>query len=240
MYLYGKNSVNERLGVNSRSIRKIFLQDNFDDPRIIKKIKSLKIPHEQVTKKQLCRMKRADNLGGIIAQVESFQYVSFEDLVYEPGNNKKTLIFLDRIYDPQNLGAIMRIAACFGGFAIVIPKHKACSVTETVLHIACGGENFVSVSMVSNISAALIQVKRCGYWVAGAIVQGGKDLSGVQLPQPLCLVLGSEGIGVRYGVCKHLDLSVSISMRGAPISFNVTAAAAVFCYEISKQRNYSV
>ncbi|UCD15069.1 MAG: 23S rRNA (guanosine(2251)-2'-O)-methyltransferase RlmB [Candidatus Omnitrophota bacterium] len=236
MFLYGKNSVYERLKANPASVRKIFLQDNFDDELIVKKIKSLKIPLEKVNKRRLYRIKRADNLGGVVAQVQPFQYSSFEDLIYKPEPAEKpTFIFLDRIYDPQNLGAIIRIAACFGNFSVVIPKHKACPVTETVLHVACGAENFVPVCLVTNLSAALIEAKRCGWWVAGAVVEGGRDLGGFELPQPLCLVLGSEGKGLRYGVRRHLDLAVSIPMKGAPISLNVTAAAAICCYQISKQ-----
>lgn len=230
----------ERLKVNPRSIREIFLQDNFSDPRILDKIKALKIPVKQVNKKELFRIKRADNPGGIIAQVKEFTYTPFQDLVGQAAGGKKTLIFLDRIYDPQNLGAIIRVAACFGNFGIVIPRHNACGVTETAVHIACGGENFVPVALVSNLSVALIEAKRCGYWVVAAVAEGGSDLTAVELPQPLCLVLGSEGEGVRYGVRKRLDLAVTIPMKGAPISFNVTAAAAVFCYEISRKNQKSV
>lgn len=237
MFLYGKNSVYERLKVNPRTIRKIFVQDNFDDRRILEKMKSLGITAQRVGKDRLNKIKRADNLGGIIAQVDNFKYVSLEDLVYRPEDKKISCIFLDRVYDPQNLGAIIRTAACFGGFGIVLPKHKACGVTEAVLHVACGGENYVPIVMVSSISGAIIEAKRCGFWIVGTAVNGGKNITTAVLPFPLGIVFGSEGSGVRYGVHKHLDLEVSIPMdMTAPLSFNVTMAAAIFCYEISRQR----
>jgi 23S rRNA (guanosine2251-2'-O)-methyltransferase len=235
--LYGKNSVHERLRVNPKTIKRVFLQDNFKDPRILKAIKSAGVSVKTVSKKELTRIKRADNLQGIVAQVEPFEYAVFDDLIYRPEQEKLSLIFLDRIYDPQNLGAIIRVAACFGNFAVIIPKHKACQINETVLRVACGGENYVPVAMISNVPSMLIEAKKRGYWVVGAVVEGGKDINSVSLPFPLCLVLGSEGKGVRYGIEKQIDLSVSISMRGAPISFNVTSASVVFCYEIAKQRN---
>ena len=143
---------------------------------------------------------------------------------------------LDRIFDPQNLGAIIRTAACFGKLAVVIPRHKACEVTETVLRVASGGENFTPVAMASNLTKAILEAKEAGFWVVGAVVGDGQDINKVDLPFPLCFVLGSEGQGLRYGVEKHLDVRVRIPMEGAPLSFNVSGACAIFCHEIAKQR----
>lgn len=238
LLLHGNNSVLERLKSNPASIKKIFLQDSYNAPQIEKLIKDKKIPLERLSLKQLSRIKRAPNLQGIIARVEGFRYFSFDDLLSYPKDKKLTLIFLDRIYDPQNLGAIIRTAACFGGFAIIIPKHKACGITETVLHVAQGGENYVPISMVTNISSAVREAKDSGYWIMGAVTDSdAKDLDQVSLPFPLGLVLGSEGEGVRYGVEKHLDIKARIPMRGAPLSFNVTMACAILCYQIARSRD---
>lgn len=236
MLLYGKNSVFERLKANPNSIRKIFLQDNFDAPYIEKLIKANNISVERLSSRELTRIKRAENLQGIIARVDGFRYTPFDDLLNRPENKQSTLIFLDRIYDPQNLGAIIRTTACFSGFAIVIPKFKSCEVNETVLHVASGGENYVSVSMVSNLSNAVIAAEKRGYWIMGAVVDDdAEDINEVSLPFPLGLVLGSEGEGIRYGIQKRLNLKVRIPMKGAKLSFNVTMACAIFCHEISKQ-----
>ncbi len=237
MFLYGKNSVLERLKANSKSIRKIFVQENFNAPDIIKIIKSANIPHKRVTERELTRIKRADRLQGIIAEVNKFTYTPFEELLYRSEGKRLSLIFLDSINDPHNLGSIIRIVACFGGFAIVIPKHSACEVNETVLHVASGGENFIPVSMVNHLSTALMEAKKAGYWAVGAIVEGGEDINNVSLPFPLCLVLGAEGKGIRYGIQKQLDLKVSLPMGGAPLSFNVAMACAIFAHEIAKRRN---
>ncbi len=236
MFLYGKNSVLERLKVNPQSIRKIFLQDNFDASHIVKIIKAENIPLKYVTEKELLRIKRADRLQGIVAEANKFTYAPFEELLYGPTEKRLTFVFIDSINDPHNLGSIMRILACFGGFAVVIPKHGSCEVNETVLHVASGGENFIPVSMVTNFSNALIEAKEAGYWVAGTVVEGGEDLNKVSMPFPLCLVLGSEGKGVRHGLQKHFDLKISLPMHGAPLSFNVAMACAIFAYEVAKQR----
>jgi len=199
-------------------------------------IKSADIPVRRVAEKELIRVKRADRLQGIVAEVDKFLYTPFEELLYAHVDKKLSLIFLDSINDPHNLGSIIRITACFGGLAIVIPKHSACEVNETVLHVASGGENFIPVSMVANLSTALTKAKKDGYWAVGTVVEGGEDINNITLPFPLCLVLGSEGKGIRYGIQKHLDLKVRLPMKGTALSFNVAMACAIFSHEIAKQR----
>ncbi len=234
MFLYGKNSIRERLRYDPKSIRSILLQDNFKDPWIEKLIKSKKIKYRILSPKQLQKIKPNTSLQGVAAEVGDFKYYAFTDLLNR--KDKLTFIFLDRISDPQNFGALIRSAACFGKFGIVIAKHKTCPVTDTVLHVACGGENFTPIAMVTNLKNTLLEAKRNDYWAAGAVAEGGKRLDSTELPFPLCFVLGSEGSGVRYGLDKHLDLKLNIPMEGAKLSFNVGVAGAIFCYEAAKQR----
>ncbi|MFC1709936.1 23S rRNA (guanosine(2251)-2'-O)-methyltransferase RlmB [Candidatus Omnitrophota bacterium] len=234
--LYGKNSVLQRLKRNPKSIRKIFLNDIFNDAYLLTIATRKKIPLVRLNRNEFLRVKKADSLQGIIAEVEKYSYVPFKELLADSVDKKTTLIFLDSISDPQNLGSIIRTAACFGDFAVVLPKHDACEVNDTVLHVASGGENFVSVSMVPNLSSAIINAKKVGYWIAGTVVEGGEDIKKTLLPFPLCFVLGSEGKGIRKGLHNQIDLKVSLPMK-APLSFNVAISCAILCYEISKQRN---
>lgn len=237
MYLYGKNSVVERLKADPGSIRRIFIQDNFKAPQIINLIKSKKIPAKTVSERDLTRIKKADRLQGIVAEIDKYKYTPFNDLLKTGIDKQLSFIFLDSLNDPHNLGSIMRIAACFSGFAIVIPEHGSCEVNETVIHVASGGENFVPVSMVTNLSTALMKAKKAGYWAVGTVVEGGENINKVSLPFPLCLVLGTEGKGIRYGIQKHLDLKITLPMAGAELSFNVAMACAIFAHEIAKQRD---
>ncbi len=247
MYLYGKNSVLERLKVNPGSIRTIFLQDNFKDRALLEAIGSIDIPVKVVNERELNRIKHADRIQGVLARVNEYEYTPFNDLLHDPQavvgvpeqsgcRRRPTFLFLDSINDPHNLGSILRITACFGGFAVVIPKHGSCGVNDTVVHVASGGENYTPVSMVTNMTVALLKAKKEGYWVVGTVVEEGSDINDVALPFPVCLVLGSEGKGIRYGIRKHLDMTVSLPMRGAALSFNVAMACAIFCHEISRRR----
>ncbi|NQV04245.1 MAG: 23S rRNA (guanosine(2251)-2'-O)-methyltransferase RlmB [Candidatus Omnitrophica bacterium] len=237
MVLYGRNSVYERLKVNPKSIKIVFLQDNIQLPHIEKLARKNDIPVERVSPRQLGKLKHAKDPQGVVAKVDNFNYISFDDLLDKPKEKQLSLIFLDRLYDPQNLGVIIRTAACFGGFAIVIPRFNACEVTEAVLHVASGGENFVPVAMVSNIVSALIKAKKSGYWIMGGILSDeAQYINDVSIPFPVGLVLGSEGEGVRPGVEKQLDIKARIPMKGAKLSLNVAMASAIFCHEISRQR----
>ena len=236
IYLYGKNSVHERLNADPDSIRQIFIQDNFKAPDIMKLIKSCKIPVKSVSEKELLRIKRADRLQGIVAETDKFRYTPFEELLHKSGEERISFVFLDGLNDPHNLGSIMRTAACYGGFALLIPEHGSCGVTDTVIHVASGGENFVPVSLVKNLSTALIKSRKAGYWALGTVVEDGQDLNKASLPFPLCLVMGAEGKGIRYGIKRHLDLKVRLPMKGEQLSFNVAMAFAIFAHEIAKQR----
>ncbi len=235
MYLYGKHSVDERLKANPRSIQAVFVQQDFSHPEIEALIRKHAIPLKRVSKQTLMSMKSAPQLQGIVARVDAFRYAEFDNLIALPAGQQVSFIFLDRVYDPQNLGAIIRTAACFGGFAVVIPKHRACEVTEAVLHVAQGAENYTPVARVVNLRTALLSAKQAGYWALGAVTSGGQVLSAVELPHPLCVVFGSEGEGLRYGLRKHLDIQACIPMKGRDLSFNVTIACAIFCYEIARQ-----
>jgi len=236
MYLYGKNSVLERIKVNPGSIRQVFIQDNFKSNEIVKKITSEKIPLKSVSERDLLKIKRADRLQGIVAEVDAFTYMPFDDLLKTGRERDLTLIFLDGLNDPHNLGSIMRTAACFSGFALIIPEHASCDITDTVMHVASGGENFVPVAIVTNFSGALLKAKKNGYWLVGTVVTEGQDINKTSLPFPMCLVLGTEGKGIRYGVQKHLDLKITLPMQGAQLSLNVAMAFAIFAQEITRQK----
>ncbi len=234
MFLYGRNSVFERLKNNPKTIKRVFLQDNFSDLEIKELIKVKRVSSKSVSKKELYRIKNADSLQGVVAEVEEFQYPDLADLINK--DDQLSFIFLDRILDPQNLGSIIRTTACLGGFAIAIPKHRACEVTEATLRVASGGENFVPILKLTNFTNTLLELKKSGFWIGGTFPGQGQNLASVDLPFPLAIVLGSEGQGIRYGLKKHLDLKLQIPMEEGVPSLNIASACAIFCYEVVKQR----
>ena len=225
----------ERLLHAPKTIRALYLQSDTDAAEVVNAAKAAGIRFLPKPKAEILKMAGPVHAQGVVAEVEDFRYAELEDLLKQP-EPRPTLLFLDRVNDPQNLGAILRTTACLGNFALVIPKHDSVEVTEAVLRVACGGENFTPVARVTNLAQASETAKKAGYWVAGAAAEGGTPLHEADWPTPLAVVLGSEGSGIRPGLEKHLELTLTLPMPGADLSYNVATAAALIAYEITRRR----
>lgn len=237
MRLYGNNPVLERLKTKPQSIRRITLQEGHPDAGYFqKKARQWGIPVVIVPRSKILKMARSANTQGVIFDVDDFVYTPFGEALTWAKKKKATLIFLDELTDPQNLGGMIRTMACLGDFVIVLPTHKSVAVTEAVLRVACGGDNYVKVSKVSNLGQAIRQSKEEGYWIAGTVVQGGALLTGVAFPDLCGLVIGSEQKGVRPVLLKLADKEVTVSMAQPRMSLNVAHAVTVIIYEIIRQK----
>jgi len=236
MRLYGKRPVLERLKAAPHTIRAIHLKEGTRIAAIRPLAQAKGISVSVHSKEAFHRMANVGHTQGVVAEVEGFAYTDFLDLIRPKTKSPLVLFFLDRITDPQNLGAILRTLACLGGFAVVVPKHDAVQVNETVLRVACGAENYVPVARVTNLAQACEQAKQAGWWLAGAIPQGGTPIHQADWPHPIGIVLGSEGGGIRPGVRRHLELTLSLPMPGAQLSFNVATSAGLIAYEITRRR----
>lgn len=237
MKLYGRNPVLERLKSNPKSIKKIFLEEGQKDASYIKaKARQWGIPLVYVPRSKMIKAARSLNAQGLLVEIADFAYCPYEELLPVARQKNRSLVFLDGINDPQNLGSIIRGLACLGGFSLVLPSHDSVDVTEAVLRVASGADNFIAVAKVNNLSWAIRLAKDSGFWIAGTVVEGGKDLREISLPFPLALVMGSEQRGIRDVIKKQLDLELSLPMSHPRLSLNVAQAAVIFCYEISKQK----
>lgn len=237
MKLYGKNAVIERLRFNPTSIKKIYLEHGFPGTLFIhKKAKPWGISVLPVPSSKMLKMGRDKNAQGILADVEDFSYVPYEDMLDVALKKNRSLVFLDELKDPQNLGAIIRSLACLGKFSVVLPTHESVSITEAVLRVASGGDNFVPVAKVSNLGNAIRRAKDNGFHIAGAVTKDGKNLNETILPHPLGLVIGSEQKGIRDILRKCLDIELTIPMASDTLSFNVAQATSILCYEITRQK----
>lgn len=235
MLLYGKRPVIERLRAAPQTILALYLQKDLDASDVVRAAKEARRPFVSLSKADFAKRAGEVHAQGVLAEVEEFRYADWEDLLKRP-DPKPTLFLLDRITDPQNLGNILRTVACLGSIALVLPKHDSVEVNETALRVACGGENYVPVARVTNLVQACEQAKRAGYWIAGAAVSGGTPIQAAHWSWPLAVVIGSEGTGIRPGLEKHLELTLTFPMPGAALSFNVATAAALIAYEITRRR----
>ena len=122
---------------------------------------------------------------------------------------------------------------------VVLPRHRAAHVTPTVAKAAAGAVEHLPIALVSGLPSALSRLKELGVWSVGLDGAGDTSLFGdlAVATEPVCLVLGAEGKGLSRLVRERCDVLAAIPLRGALASLNVSAAAAVACYEVARRRN---
>jgi len=237
MKLYGKNPVIERLKSNPKSIRRIMIdEDHVDLVYIRKKCNQHGIGVQTVPHSKIQRLAQNLNTQGILADIDDFTYTAIDELLSACFEKKRTPIFLDNLNDPQNLGGIIRTCGALGFFDIILPVTESVSVTESVLRVACGGENYLSVARVNNLGNAIEKAKKMGFWMVGTVVEDAGDLTELNIKFPVGLVMGSEEKGVRDIILKKLDAKVMIPMKNQRMSLNVAHATSIMCYEIVRQK----
>lgn len=147
------------------------------------------------------------------------------------------VLVLDGITDPQNLGAILRSADQFSTDIVVIPSRHSAQETQTVAKVSAGSSAYVPLAVVPNIPSALELLKENGFWIFGADI-GGQTTDKLDLGGKVCLVLGSEGTGMRRLVREKCDLLVRIPGAGHVDSFNVSVAAGILLFEARRQQGF--
>lgn len=190
------------------------------------------------TRDQLTAMASSPHHQGVVARVAEAQYLELEDLLPLPASRREAAFFLalDRVQDPRNLGALLRVAEGAGAHGVILPKHHAAGLTPATAKSAMGALELVKVARETNLVSTLERLKKQGVWLVGAVPSGGVPHWEADFVVPLCLVLGGEGSGLRPLVARTCDVLVSVPMAGKIGSLNVAAAAAVLCYEVVRQR----
>jgi 23S rRNA (guanosine2251-2'-O)-methyltransferase len=239
--LFGRNPVLELLRAGSRRVEEIAIVSEGRGPALhdllnLARRQGVKISFR--TRDQLTAMAGDPHHQGVVARVAGASYSSLGDLLTVPAGRGEVPFFLalDQVQDPRNLGAVLRSAEATGVHGVILPKHHAVGLTGAAAKSAMGAAELVAVARETNLVQALEELKKEGVWIVGAIPTGGKVPWEMDLTGPLCLVLGGEGEGLRPLVARSCDFLTSLPMRGRLGSLNVSAAAAVLCYEVLRQR----
>ena len=191
------------------------------------------------TREQLTAMAGTDRHQGVVARVASAEYVAVEALLDVPKTRGEPpfLLALDQIQDPRNFGALLRTGEVFGAHGVIVPKHHQVGLTDAAARSAMGAVEYIPVARETNLVSALEALKKSGIWVYGSTIGHGVAPWTADLTGPLCLVLGSEGEGLRPLVARTCDVLLTIPMAGRVGSLNVAAAGAALCYEVARQRS---
>lgn len=176
---------------------------------------------------------------GFVLEAGELPELELDELIRAGEAGSRCVVALDGIEDPQNLGAIARVAHAAGALGLLLTDRRAAPLSPAVSRASAGAIEHLPVARVVNLARALERLKEAGFWVLAAEPSAKQDLFALHdrfWEGDLVLVLGAEGRGIRPGLQRQLDTPVSIPMAGAVASLNVSAAAAVLLYEWVRRR----
>jgi 23S rRNA (guanosine2251-2'-O)-methyltransferase len=257
-WLYGVHSVREAVYAGRREVFQVhWTKTSPKDSDFLAYCRKVGVKCQEVSESEFNRSlpKSAGSAfipvaatGNIAARVNSYPYRALDALV-EESLGKGVFFACDQIQDPQNLGALIRSHYALGGQGILLPRDGTVHVTPRVCHSSAGLVERTSISLVTNLARALEDLKKLGFWIVVANMQGSLEqkfegnqgLRGLEdLPDPpMVIVLGHEGRGIRPGIRKKADLELAIPMKKGVDSLNVSVSGAIFLYELFRQGKIS-
>ncbi len=192
-----------------------------------------KVPVEAVDPLILAQRAGIEVHQGVVALTTPLRTVDVTDLL-DASPPPDFLVALDGVLDPQNLGAVMRVAEASGANGLILPERRSAPLSAVAQKASAGASEYLPIAVVSNLVTALEQAKSAGMWIVG-LEAGGSALSECALlEERVVLVAGSEGSGMRPLVRSHCDALCGIDLRGHVDSLNVSTAAAVACFKIAE------
>lgn len=235
--IYGLHAVVEAL--NGGLVNKLYVQEDLRGKNV-EKVKELartkKVNISWTPKTELNKLTENGVHQGFMARVSEFAYAELTAILDGlTDRSEATILLLDELTDPHNLGSIARTADATGVDAIIIPKHRAVGITPTAVKASTGALQHVPVVRVTNLSQALDKLKAAGFWIFGT------DMDGTPYNQwntsgKVALIIGNEGHGIGQNLKKQVDEMVTIPMTGHVQSLNASVAASILMYEIFKNR----
>ncbi len=225
MRVYGVNSVLEAL--RAGKVNKVYVSES-KNPKIIRVV--------QKAKKMGIPVYKLKNLPEkIAADISPVRYVELELIMEKALEEKSFILVLDNVSDQHNLGACIRTAEFFGCAGVLIPKRRAAQIGEGAVRASAGAIFHVNIAREENLVSALKKFKKYGLFVVGADLDGS-DVQKFDMSPPLVLVIGGEDKGISAPVKKQCDEIVTIPGVGKVNSLNLSVAAGILMYEISRRR----
>ncbi len=249
--LFGFHAVGVRLKTAPQSIVEIFVDPTRRDARMRQFLDKANEAGSRVIEAdgmRLAKLCGSHGHQGVAARVQALAQVTSLDELLEQLEAAQALLpvaereaplilVLDGVTDPHNLGACLRVADGAGVHAVIAPKDHAAGINVTVAKVASGAAETVPYFMVTNLARTLNELKERSIWIIGTTDAASKTIYQADLKGPVALVLGAEGEGMRALTAKTCDELVSIPMRGAVESLNVSVASGICLYEAVRQRS---
>ena len=231
--IYGRNPVKEALRANN--VVKVYVTNSFSHKEISPLLKECHVPQIVKSIDELNKLANGGVHQGIAAEIKPINYANLDDILDKCNmEDNPTLVILDGINDPHNLGAIIRSCEIFGVKALLIGKHQQVPLNATVAKTSAGAINYVPVCLVGNLNLTIETLKQKGFWVVSADGSGDKDYNKIKYDFPTVLIIGSEGNGISQLLLKNSDYIVKIPMYGKVNSLNASVAAGILLAEIKR------
>lgn len=242
--VYGRQPVCELLKAGRREVKRLFMANNVRRSaaaivQFLKLAEKRSLDVQPVAVYELDRMCRSGNHQGVAAVVADYAYADLSDILAGAEERKLPVLLLlvDHVQDPQNLGSMLRSADAAGVNGVVIPRHRAASVTPAVVRASAGAAEHVKVAQVGNLHQAMLTLKEQGIRLIGlegsssAVPYEEADLAG-----PVGVVIGAEEEGLGKLVHDTCDLVIRLPMRGKVGSLNAAVAAAIALFEVRRRQ----
>jgi 23S rRNA (guanosine2251-2'-O)-methyltransferase len=212
----------------------IVLQSAGGDPRLdaIKQCSvDLAIPVEPVDRAALDSVVPGVNHQGVAVLATPYPYANSNVLEgYEA-----SMLALDHLLDPQNVGTLLRAADAFGVGIILLPRDRSAGITPAVVNSSAGAVEYLQIVQLVNLGQELDRLKKSGHWIVGIENHQRADVLGVTpIPTPAVLLIGSEGHGISPNLAKRCDLLLKIEMSGHVNSLNAATAGSIALFELSR------
>ena len=234
----GKHAVTEALRNPNRKVLKVLLTE--DSKKTLNKnnqnqnlLENTKIYYK--TKKELDRLCSKDQIShqNLIAEIEHLEKINLKDYIKSKVSKNITLVALEEITDPRNIGSIIRSAASFNIDGVIIKERTFPSESKIMYKSASGCLEHVNIFEVSNISSTLKYLKTKNFWICGFDKNGKKDFTKYDWTGNNVLLFGSEGYGLKYQTGKNSDFLLKIEINDKIESLNVSNSAAVVFHYIN-------
>lgn len=240
--LYGLHAVEEALRAGKRRFDQVLVaRERHDDrlERIVAACREAGVRVRQESREQLTQVAQTTAHQGVVAMVRPQEFLAIEDLYAgDPAkpDAARLVLALDGVEDPQNLGALLRVADGAGVDGVVLTERRSAPLSPVAVKASAGATEHLRIARVVNLVRALEDLKQQNLWVVGLDERGTTDYDRFDLTGDVVLVLGREGAGLHDLVKRTCDHLLRIPMAGGVSSLNVSAAGAVVLYEAFRQR----
>jgi 23S rRNA (guanosine2251-2'-O)-methyltransferase len=237
--LFGFHAVGVRLRTAPKTILELYVDATRRDARMrqfVQKAQEAGLKPIEADGLRLAKLAGSAGHQGVVARVEALAMTHSLDDLLDSIAEPPLLLVLDGVTDPHNLGACLRVADGAGAHAVIAPKDHAVGINATVAKVASGAAETVPYFMVTNLARTLGELKERNIWCLGLSDEATQTLYQSDLKTATALVMGAEGTGLRQLTRKTCDALVSIPMRGAVESLNVSVASGICLYEAVRQR----